>query len=78
MHAHAREDLKSTEVFHVEHVMENPRDNTKNPGLNWVGLLMRSKDPIGKYGKKFEFSILVYMPALTLLIVINLNETADT
>ena len=76
--ARAREDLKSTEVFHVEHPVDNPRENSKNQGLTWVELLMRSTDPIEKCGKKTEFSIFFYSKGLTLIIDELRYETSDT
>jgi hypothetical protein len=45
--------------------MDKPRDNSKNPGLTYVGLWMRSTDPNGKLRKKFEFSIFLYLKLST-------------
>ena len=78
MTARARVRRKSTEVFHVEHTMDNPRDNLKNPGLTYIELLMRSRDLTGKYRKKFKFSIFFYMEGLTYNIFQLFHEVADT
>lgn len=58
--------------------VENPRDNAKNIGLTWVGLLMRSRDPTGKCGKIPDFSIFVYLSGLTSVNCSFFYEGADT